>query len=173
MIVGMEPDCLAQPKRNSGRTGRRRMTEAEAAFRGPEALRKHRARHGRPVGPGNPMPDPPEWFSPALLAIWHETLATAPARRLHAADRARLIVLVVAVHQHHTASATWLSYQMTEPPIPAPAEVERRMRTAAALVLQASEIMGLSWRAREGTLPAAPDAAVEENPHMRFRLIKA
>src|SRR5215469_13537747 len=57
-----------QPKRNSGRTGRRRLTEAEAALRGQHAMADHRRRYGEqePTTRLPPLPDPPAWFTAEL-----------------------------------------------------------------------------------------------------------
>src|SRR5215472_15574536 len=77
------PDRLSDPpraKRNSGRTGRRRMTAAQAALSGQHAVADHRRRYGQ-QGPTSVMPalpGPPAWFSPELIEIWRATVGAAP-----------------------------------------------------------------------------------------------
>jgi hypothetical protein len=159
------------PKRNSGRTGRRRMSETEAVFRGPKALYDHRRNHGRPIGAGNPMPPAPAWFTAPMRTIWDDVLATAPPGVLHQADYANLVVLVRAIHAHNTLAAAWLAYQTAEPPMLPPAELERRVRLAGAEVNRASTVLGLTAGRHLPGAPAEP-APAEANPHLAFRVIR-
>ena len=140
----MDTPAPGLPKRNSGRTGRRRLSEAEVVLRGPQALAKHRARHGRPIAAGNPVPPAPAWFTAPMLTIWHDVLVTAPDGVLHQADYANLVVLVRAIHAHNTLAAAWLAYQTAEPPMLPPPELERRVRLAGAEVNRASTVLGLT-----------------------------
>src|SRR5215472_8893175 len=100
------PDRLSDPpraKRNSGRTGRRRMTAAQAALSGQHAVADHRRRYGQ-QGPTSVMPalpGPPAWFSPELIEIWRATVGAAPQGMLAGVDYANLIAYCVAVDMHH------------------------------------------------------------------------
>jgi hypothetical protein len=57
-----------EPKRNSGKTERRRHTLEEARLAGPKAAYEHQRLYGSaPALP--PLPEPPEWFGAALVTI--------------------------------------------------------------------------------------------------------
>jgi hypothetical protein len=143
------------------------MSEAEAAFRGPDALRKHYARHGHPISASNPLTPPPDWFTAPMLTIWDDVLTTAPAGVLHQADYANLVVLVRAIHTHNTLSAAWLAYQTAEAPMLPPPDLERRARMAGAEVNRASQVLGLT--ARNGfTQPPEPSF----DPFRRFVVVE-
>ena len=72
------PDPL-KPKRNSGRTGHRRLTAVEAALRGQHAIADHRRRYGNEL-PANAIPTlgPPAWFTPELRAQALEVINANP-----------------------------------------------------------------------------------------------
>ena len=96
------PNSRAEPKRNSGRTGRRRLTAAEAALNGPKAAYEHRRLYSD-QGPRQPLPtlgEPPAWFSPALADIWNGILTAAPPGLLAAIDTDNLISYCAAVDSH-------------------------------------------------------------------------
>jgi hypothetical protein len=115
------------------------MTEAEAALRGQHAVADHRRRYGEP-GPTTallPLPDPPDWFTVELRAIWSATIAAAPPGLLAAIDHANLVAYVAAVdmHQRLLRQAARRA-SLTK-------ELERRLRFAAAEVGRASKTLGL------------------------------
>jgi hypothetical protein len=160
----MEPLLPATPKRNSGHTGRRRLSEAEAALRGPQALRDHRRNYGRAVSADNPMPPPPAWFTEPMVKLWDEVVSAAPAGVLHRVDYQNVVVLVGAMHRHSVLLAAWLEYQVATPPMLPTADLERRVRLAGAEVNRASAILGLVPVRRSGV----PEQAEPGDPFFRF-----
>jgi hypothetical protein len=96
------PSAPSQPKRNSGRTGRRRMTAAEAALGGQHAVADHRRRYGNgSMAPSlPPLPDPPEWFTSVPIEIWNAAVTAAPPGLLKALDFDNLVAYCVAVEVH-------------------------------------------------------------------------
>jgi phage terminase small subunit len=168
----MITEIATKPKRNSGRTGKRRLTAAEIAQRDQHAVADRRRRYGRPL-PVNelPMPDPPKWFTSVLRGIWHTTLTTAPAGLLRAVDATNLAVLCVAVELHQR-----LAQQLIEAPGPPDADLVRQVRMIGAEVGRASRVLGLnpSERARIG-LPATAeqDTADEWGPLQAFPVAQA
>ncbi len=62
--VAPQPSLVVGTKRNSRRTGPKRLTPAEVAQRDQHAMADHRRRYGQPL-PRNelPMPPPPAWFT--------------------------------------------------------------------------------------------------------------
>jgi hypothetical protein len=158
------PDGL---KRNSGRTGHRRLTEAEVAQRDQHAAADHRRRYGQALPVNDmPMPEPPEWFTPELRTIWHTTLTAAPEGLLRAVDATNLRVLCVAVDLHER-----LTRQLLESEGPPDADLVRQLRSIGSEVGRSFRILGLNppERARIG-LPAskAKDSADEWGPLHKF-----
>src|SRR5271165_6915790 len=94
-------DVATKPKRNSGRSGPRRLTEAEVAQRDRQAAADHRRRYGRPLPVNDaPMPRSPAWFTTEQIAIWQRILVTAPPGLLRAGDADNLAVLCAAIDLH-------------------------------------------------------------------------
>jgi hypothetical protein len=157
-----------QSKRNSGRTGRRRHTAAEAAFSGQHAIADHRRLYGGqgPTTALPPLPDPPGWFSPDLRAIWSATIAAAPPGLLAAIDHANLVAYVAAVDMHQRL------LRQAVRRVSLSKELERRLRFAAAEVGRASKTLGLIPFDR--TRMVIPPPIVEGRPlsvHERFDTI--
>jgi hypothetical protein len=145
-------------KRNSGRTGNRRLTAAEVAQRDQHAVADHLRRYGAPLIENTaPMPGPPAWFSRELKDIFIATLAGAPPGLLRAGDFENLVTLANAVLVHrHVAQEMW-----AQAPDASPQEreaLERRLRFASSAVGRISKTLGLTppERARIG-LPVATD----------------
>jgi hypothetical protein len=142
-------------KRNSGRTGQRRLTEAEVAQRDKQAVADHRRRYGEPlVENTSPMPNPPTWFTKELKDILAATLAGAPPDLLQAGDFENLVTLCLAVRTHRQVAKEMLAQSADA--LPAEREaLERRLRFASSAVGRISKTLGLTppERARIG-LPA-------------------
>jgi phage terminase small subunit len=166
------PDAVMKPKRNSGRTGPRRLTAAEVAQRDQHAAADRRRRYGQPLPVIDmPMPSPPDWFTRELRAIWQRTLATAPPGLLRAVDADNLAVLCVAIDLHHRLARQLAS----SAEIPEP-DLIQQLRLVGAEVGRASRVLGLnpSERARIG-LPATAeqDTADAWGPLQEFPVAKA
>jgi hypothetical protein len=158
----------SQPKRNSGRTGRRRHTAAEAALVGPQAAYEHRRLYGGqgPTTALPPLPDPPSWFSTELKAIWGATIAAAPPGLLSAIDAPNLVAYCLAIDVHHRLA------RQAARRVSLSKELERRLRFAAAEVGRASKTLGLVPFDR--TRIPIPPPVVEGPPlsvHERFDTI--
>jgi hypothetical protein len=145
-------------KRSTGRTGQRRLTEAEAAQRGKQAVADHRRLYGQPLPVnGIPMPDPPAWFSRELKEIFAATLVFAPPKLLQAVDFENLVTFCLAVLSHRR-----VAQEVIDQPVDMAAEdkeaLERRLRFTASAVGRISKTLGLTppERARIG-LPATTD----------------
>jgi phage terminase small subunit len=138
----------APQQRNVNRHGRRRLTEAEVAQRDQHAAADHRRLYGRPLPVNDaPMPAPPSWFTADQRAIWRQTLATAPAGLLRAADAHNLAVLCGAIDLHQRLARELA--QSAE--IPEPDRIQQ-LRLVGAEVGRASRVLGLNppERARIG-----------------------
>jgi hypothetical protein len=157
----------AAPKRNSGRTGRRRLTEGEAALRGPKMLHEHHRLYGLAIGSGGSMPPPPAWFTEPMVKLWDEVIFAAPAGVLHRVDYQNVVVLVGAMHRHSVLLAAWLEYQVATPPMLPPSDLERRVRLAGAEINRASAILGLVPVRRSGV----PEPGEPVDPFMRFVMV--
>ena len=155
-----------KPKRNSGRTGPRRLTEAEVAQRDQHAATDHRRRYGQllPINE-TPMPAPPDWFNEEQVAIWQRILSAAPPGLLRAVDADNLTVLCNAIALHR-----WLARKLADEDEP-PAELIQQIRLVGAEVGRASRVLGLNppERARIG-LPATAEKtpADEWGPLQKF-----
>ena len=159
-------DTVTKTKRNSGRTGKRRLTEAEVAQRDRQAVADHRRRYGQtlPVA-AVPMPPPPAWFTTEQKAIWQQTLATAPPGLLRAGDADNLAVLAVAIDLHRR-----LAREVAQTAEIPPADLIQQLRLVGAEVGRASRVLGLnpSERARIGLPTAEKDAPDEWGPLRQF-----
>jgi hypothetical protein len=144
-----------------GRTGRRRYTEAEARLVGPKAAYEHRRLYG--AAPGlPPLPDPPEWFAPALVEIWQSMLAAAAPGSLAALDYDNLVAYCVAAQTHRR-----LAQQVTSSRRPT-VVLERRLRLAGAELGRASKVLGIQPADRSKIpVPPSPPPEVPVNPHLR------
>ena len=165
-------DIVTKPKRNSGRTGPRRLTAAEVAQRDQHAIADRRRRYGHPLPVTDAaMPAPPGWFTPAQTAIWQRTLATAPPGLLRAVDADNLAVLCVAIDLHHRLARQVAG--SVELPTP---DLIQQLRLVGAEVGRASRVLGLNpaERARIG-LPATPekDTADAWGPLQEFPIAQA
>jgi phage terminase small subunit len=155
------------PKRNSGRTGTRRLTQLEVAARDQHAKADHQRRYGTPLAENaRPVGEPPRWFSARQKAIWRETLAGAPPGLLKAGDADNLVVLCTAIELYRR-----LSRQVADLPedqLP-PVETMQQIRTLGAEIGRASRVLGLNpaERARIG-LPVL----VEERPAEQWGPLK-
>jgi phage terminase small subunit len=138
-----------------GRTGRRRYTAAEARLIGPEALARHKRQYGEPPAPLlSLLPEPPEWFTPSLTEIWHNTLAAAAPGALTALDYDNLVAYCVAAETYRR-----LAQRLTGEDEPS-AELERRTRLAGVELGRSSKVLGILPydRSRIGITPTVePD----------------
>jgi hypothetical protein len=144
--------------RHRGRTGQRRLTEAEAAQRGKQAIADHRRKFGAPLVENSaPMPDPPKWFSHELKEIFAATIAFAPPGLLQAGDFENLVTLANAVLMHRQIAKEMLAQPEEATPQEREA-LERRLRFASSAVGRISKTLGLTppERARIG-LPATKE----------------
>jgi len=149
------PNSRAEPKRNSGRTGRRRLTAAEAALNGPKAAYEHRRLYSD-QGPRQPLPtlgEPPAWFSPALADIWNGILTAAPPGLLAAIDTDNLISYCAAVDSHRRLAQ---AAAVLQPGELLPERLERRLRVAGAAVAQAAKALALQPYDRNRLVLPAP-----------------
>ena len=143
-----------------GRTGRRRYSAEEARLIGPKAAYEHRRLYGAaPTLP--PLPDPPAWFTEALVEIWRSTLAAAAPGSLRALDYDNLAAYCVTVAMYRR-----LAQRVTSARDPS-VELERRLRLAGAELGRASKALGIlpADRVKIPTPPPPPE--IPENPHLR------
>jgi hypothetical protein len=128
-----------EPKRNSGRTGRRRLSPAELALREPKAAIDHRRRYGTATAPvlSSPLHDPPAWFTPSLTEIWHNTIAAAAPGALAAIDCHNLAVYCVAVETHRRLAQRLIGEG--DPSV----ELERRVRLAGVELGRSAKALAL------------------------------
>jgi hypothetical protein len=150
------PSSPPPTKRNSGRTGPRRLTQEEVAQRGQHAVADHRRRYGQSL-PTNQtsLPPPPAWFTAELRSIWAHTLTSAPPGLLHGGDHANLVTFCTAVELQQR-----LARQLAEQPgVPEP-ELVQQLRLVGSEVGRASKVLGLTppERARIG-IPVQPEQA--------------
>ena len=140
-------------KRNSGRTGARRLTIEQAAARGVESLRDFQRRYGKPaVLP--PITDAaPDWFTEDLQTIWHEVLASTSAGALAAADHPVLVAYCIGILTHRRLAQQIIT-------VDDPAALEPRLRAAAVEVRAAARALGLRPVDRGKIEGAAPSRAV-------------
>jgi hypothetical protein len=161
---------VPEPKRNSGRTGRRRLSPAELALREPKAATDHARRYGAiAAAVPSPLPDPPGWFTPELCLIWTQILEAAPIGMLTAIDYPAITAYAVAIREYDR-----LGRRIAARKTPTPAPLTRQLRLLAAEVRAAASHLGLSiyQRTRISLPPALP--ALPDNPHLRsIRLIEA
>jgi hypothetical protein len=148
-----------EPKRNSGKTGRRRLTPEQTALLGPKALADYHRRYGRaPALP--PLPEPPGWFGAELVTIWQNTLAAAAPGSLTALDYDNLAAYCVTVAMYRR-----LAQRVTGARNPS-VELERRLRLAGAELGRASKALGIlpADRVKIPTPSLPPE--LSDNPHL-------
>jgi hypothetical protein len=139
-----------------GRTGRRRYSEAEARLIGPKAAYEHKRLYGDAPAPAwSPLSDPPGWFSPDLLGIWHDTIAAAAPGSLAAIDHANLVAFCGTVLTHQR-----LSQRLAGEGDPS-AELERRVRLAGVELGRASKVLGIQPVDRS-KIPVTPPVEFDE-----------
>jgi hypothetical protein len=149
-----------QPKRNSGRTGRRRHTEAEAALVGPKAAYEHRRLYGPTAAAPPLLPDPPAWFTADLRTIWEATIAAAPPGLLAAVDQPNLVAYCLAIDTHQRLARQVARRASLSK------ELERRLRLAAAEVGRVAKLLSLVPYDRvKLELPPPPPTV---DPHQEF-----
>lgn len=149
-----------EPKRNSGKTGRRRLTPQQTGLLGPKALADYQRRYGQaPALP--PLPEPPGWFGAELVTIWQNTLAAAAPGSLTALDYDNFAVYCVTVAMYRR-----LAQRVTSARNPS-VELERRLRLAGAELGRASKALGIlpGDRIKIPTPPPPPE--FPDNPHLR------
>jgi hypothetical protein len=144
-----------EPKRNSGKTGRRRLTPAELALREPKAATDHARRYGTIAAAVPPsLPDPPVWFTPELCLIWTQIIEAAPIGLLTAADHPAVVAYALAIFEHDR-----LARPVAARKTPAPAPLARQLRLLAAEVRAAASHLGLSiYQRTRINLPLPPPA---------------
>jgi hypothetical protein len=147
-------------KRNSGRTGTRRLTVAEAAARGTQSLSDYQRRYGKPQSLPPLGLDAPSWFTPELTEIWHEIVSSAASGAFAEIDRPCLVGYVVAILTHRRLA---MQIATADDPI----ALENRLRVAATEVRSAARALGLRPADRGKIEPASPvrstaDAAPNE-----------
>ena len=154
-------------KRNSGRTGTRRLTIAEAEARGVESLRDYQRRYGKPQSLPPLGLDPPAWFTAELTEIWREIVSSATSGAFAEIDRPCLVAYVVAILTHRRLA---LQIVAAEDPM----ALENRLRVAATEVRSAARALGLRPADRGKIEPASPMRSTNEavpNEFMNFDLI--
>ena len=144
---------MPEPKRNSGRTGRRRLSPAELAIRDRKAAGDHRRRYGPTTDVvSDKLPPPPSWFGPELAKIWSEIVATSPPGILTAADHPAVVAYAVAVREHDR-----LARRIAARKTPTTAALSRQLRLLAAEVRAAGSHLGLSnYQRSRITVPPPP-----------------
>jgi phage terminase small subunit len=138
-----------------GRTGRRRYTAAEARLIGAKAVYEHRRLYGDAALALSPLPDPPDWFTPALAEIWHHTLAAAAPGSLAALDYDNLVAYCVAAMTYRR-----LAQRLTGEDDPT-VGLERRVRAAAIELGRASKALGILPYDRS-KIPVTPTVEPDE-----------
>lgn len=158
-------------KRNSGRTGTRRLTLDQAAARGIESLRDYQRRYGKPAALPPISDGAPSWFTEDLQTIWEEVLAAAPAGAFAQADTPSLVVYCVAIWTHRRLARQMISEDD-------PMALEPRLRVAASEVHASARALGLRPADRGKIETASPSrsatAAAEstENEFTRFDIVQ-
>jgi hypothetical protein len=158
-----------EPKRNSGRTGRRRLSPAELAVRDPQATIDHVRRYGvaSTAAAGSPaLPGPPAWFTPELWAIWVQIIEAAPIGMLTAADHPAVVAYALTVFEHDRLARAIVAD--TSPPS---AVLSRQLRLLAGELRSAATHLGLSVYQRSRLAPPPP--LDEPDEFARFDLILA
>jgi hypothetical protein len=128
---------MTEPQRNSGRTGRRRHTVAEATLAGPKAAYEHRRLYGEPPAMAK-LGEAPDWFGAELGDIWVEIVAGAPPGWLTAADAPAVAIYAGAILEYRRL-LRWLIARNT----PLPAALSRHLRLAGAAVREAARDLSL------------------------------
>jgi hypothetical protein len=154
-----------EPKRNSGKTGRRRLCPAELALREPKAAADHARRYGT-VAAAVPssLLGPPGWFTPDLRTTWTRIIEAAPAGMLIAADHPAVVAYALAIFEHDRF-ARRIALRKT----PAPAALARQLRLLASEVRAAASHLGLSIYQR--TRLALPPPPIEPDEFAKFDVI--
>jgi hypothetical protein len=154
-----------EPKRNSGRTGRRRLSPEETALRGNVALAKYNRRYGMPSVAALPaLPNPPAWFTPDLVGIWCDTTASVAPGALSAVDTGNLTAYCLALLSYRR-----LARELLVEPVPT-AALERRLQLAGIELGRASKVLGIQPADRV-KIPAAPVPKEPLNELLRFDVI--
>ena len=154
---------VPEPKRNSGRTGRRRLGPAELAIRDRKAAGDHRRRYGPTTSMvSDKLPPPPSWFGPELAEIWREIVATSPPGILTAADHPAVVAYAVAVREHDR-----LAQRIARRKTPTTAPLSRQLRLLAQEVRAAATHLGLSIYQRIRIALPPPPPELPDNPHLR------
>jgi hypothetical protein len=133
---------MPPPKRLTGRTGNRRLTDHEVAQRDPVQAAHHKARFGQSVASATSplgMPPAPTWLTATQRGIWQQVVVTAPPTLLHACDYDNLLVLVAAIDVHRRI-ARELSRAKGVPPI----ELVQQLAQAGNVVGRSSRVLGLN-----------------------------
>jgi hypothetical protein len=155
----MSPRSPNEPKRNSGKTGRRRLTPAELALREPKAAADHARRYGT-IAAAVPLclPDPPRWFTAELRTTWTQIIEAAPIGMLTAADHPSIVAYALAIFEHDR-----FARRIAARKNPASAPLARQLRLLAAEVRAAASHLGLSiYQRTRINLPLPPPGEPDE-----------
>jgi phage terminase small subunit len=155
-------DDPAPPKRNSGRTGHRRLTAAEAAMRGD--ARHHRLRYGTaPTAAALttgllPAAAPPAWLDSEEAEAWARIIADAPSGLLKATDSDLVAALAEAVVRHRRAVLAHrkLAKRTSDEAVMAPRRNAIRAALRDMLAVASTLCLPPGYRSRL-TLPAVAD----------------
>jgi hypothetical protein len=151
---------MTELKRNSGRTGRRRHTLAEAMLVGPKAAYEHRRLYDEPPALA-PLGEAPDWFGAELGDVWAEIVAGAPPGWLAMSDAPAVATYAGAILEYRRL-LRWLIARNT----PLPAALSRHLRLAGAAVREAARDLSLLPYGRQ-QITVPPQAEGEDDAAWR------
>jgi hypothetical protein len=148
-------------KRNSGRTGRRRLTLAQTAQRGPKAVRDYQRRYrlevvvtgkAEPEAPrsADDLRDPPDWLTAEQKKIWRYIIEAAAPGALPKNARGLVVSWVTAEDRHRIAEIA-LQDPALDPHCAA--LYLKIIERSARLMLSLERRLGFSPASRGGILP--------------------